>query len=207
MHPNPLEQYLDRVERHLTLLTEDERREWREEARQHLESLVEAHLELGRSPGDALSAAIAQFGAPEVLGKELTAYSSVGLRDRRASYFVMWSVNTLSWNVMVTVFASHMVIDRPNVPGSLAVAVTVFCLGHALGGALFGWQTRMGRLGRAVGLPYLALFALGMGLTGAVEAFTPAELAGVAAVVATGLALGSATANLVSGCYRKAEPG
>ena len=41
MHRNRLEEYLDQLERPLTRLSPAARREWREEARQHLHSLIE----------------------------------------------------------------------------------------------------------------------------------------------------------------------
>jgi hypothetical protein len=62
-----LEQYLDSLEKPLSKLSVTERREWRQEAEQHLASLAAAHEELGADHEAALEAAIAQFGdAPRI---------------------------------------------------------------------------------------------------------------------------------------------
>jgi len=65
-----LDDYLDRV---VAPLVDDvphvRRRELRAELGAHLESLVEAHLELGDTPEEALAAALRQFGPPRQVGK------------------------------------------------------------------------------------------------------------------------------------------
>lgn len=66
-----LESYLEELERPLEGLSVDARREWREEAQQHLLALVEAHEELGRTPEEAVEAAISSFGNAEQLGQEM----------------------------------------------------------------------------------------------------------------------------------------
>ncbi len=76
MNHSRLEQYLDELERPLTALGETARREWREEARQHLADLAAAHEELGTDPDTALEQALHQFGEA----------SKVGQAMRRESY-------------------------------------------------------------------------------------------------------------------------
>lgn len=74
-----LEAYLEELERPLEGLSVEARREWREEARQHLVALVEAHEELGRPPEEAVEAAIASFGDPVHLGREMRKELTPGL--------------------------------------------------------------------------------------------------------------------------------
>lgn len=69
MNHSRLEQYLDEVSRPLTPLGETARREWREEARQHLDDLVAAHAELGASENEAIEAALHQFGDAAKIGR------------------------------------------------------------------------------------------------------------------------------------------
>jgi hypothetical protein len=71
MHPSRVEAYLDELERPLAHLPASERREWREEARQHLLSLAAAHEELGASPQEAVDAAVREFGDPGRIGRDL----------------------------------------------------------------------------------------------------------------------------------------
>ena len=66
-----LEAYLDEMERPLSALTPEARAEAREEARQHLLSLIAAHEELGSAPEEALETALRQFGHPARLGRKL----------------------------------------------------------------------------------------------------------------------------------------
>jgi hypothetical protein len=65
-----LDDYLDRV---VAPLVDDvplaRRRELRAELGAHLDALVDAHLELGSTPEEALAAAIKQFGSPRQVGK------------------------------------------------------------------------------------------------------------------------------------------
>ena len=65
---NRIEQYLEEISRPLA---EPQRSEWREEVRQHIESLVAAHQELGLSRDDAVEAAIASFGAAQNIGADV----------------------------------------------------------------------------------------------------------------------------------------
>ena len=71
MYNSRLEHYLDEMERPLTRLSAETRREWREEARQHLLDLVAAHEELGASPQEAMEAALRQFGDARQIGRQL----------------------------------------------------------------------------------------------------------------------------------------
>src|SRR5205085_4514452 len=130
----------DDVEQHLKKLPSWERREWREEALQHLTALADAHEELGSAPVEAAEAAIRQFGAPVRLGKELRASSLDALRRRRASRRLGASLHLLSWNVVVTIAALNLLLG-PTLAGTgtppVGLAIALFWLGHALGGAVF----------------------------------------------------------------------
>lgn len=181
----------------LNLLPEWERREWREEAAQHLAALAAAHEELGETPDEAVEAAVRQFGEPARLGKALLAESSAARRDREASRRLAWSLHVLSWDVLVTIFALSLVTGQTDwVPSGLllTVALIVFCLGHAIGGALLGWTVRADRLGPAVVLPYALLLAAATVATGTPTAHPVADLVAASGIVAAGLAAGSAAA-------------
>jgi hypothetical protein len=71
MH-SQLEQYLKTVEQNLHALPAEERDNELNEIRSHIESLVEAHRELGCSETEAVSQTLAQFGHAQKLGKDLT---------------------------------------------------------------------------------------------------------------------------------------
>lgn len=77
MNHSRLEQYLDELERPLTSLGENVRREWREEARQHLADLAAAHEELGTDPNTALEQALRQFGEAAKVGQAVRRESYV----------------------------------------------------------------------------------------------------------------------------------
>jgi hypothetical protein len=71
------EPYLEEMEHRLSGVPRAERREWREEAAQHLSSLAAAHEELGATPEEAAEAAVAQFGDVGRIG------AMVGEAERR----------------------------------------------------------------------------------------------------------------------------
>lgn len=77
MNHSRLETYLDELERPLTALGETARREWREEARQHLADLTAAHEELGTDPDTALEQALHQFGEAAKVGQAVRRESYV----------------------------------------------------------------------------------------------------------------------------------
>lgn len=65
-----LDDYLDRVVAPLVdHVPHARRRELRAELGAHLEALVDAHLELGATPEEALTAALKQFGSPRRVGQ------------------------------------------------------------------------------------------------------------------------------------------
>ena len=71
MHNPRLEEYLKSVESRLNALPPDRRREEVAEIRGHLEALVSGHLAQGREEGEAVDAAIRQFGRAKDLGSDL----------------------------------------------------------------------------------------------------------------------------------------
>lgn len=188
-----LEQYLDQVEQELKALPSWEREEWREEARQHLGALVEAHEELGSSREEALQAALAQFGPARSLGRALRSASSVGLAHRRASRELAWSMHVLAWDTVVTVAAMNLLVD-----GGAArwAALLVLLVGHAIGGAVLGRMTGRSSLSRWVVLPYLLMLLAAVLLPGEGPAFPVGTLAAGAAATLGSLLLGSHAARL-----------
>ena len=64
-----LERYLDELDRQLGPLPEAARGEVREEVQQHLQSLAQAHEELGSEPDAAMAAALRQFGDATRIGR------------------------------------------------------------------------------------------------------------------------------------------
>jgi hypothetical protein len=87
---NRLEQYLDEVAQPVS---DCHRMEWREEARQHIASLVAAHEELGLGHEEAVEAALASFGEARQIGqsvqKETTRASSIRALGRGVLYFAL----------------------------------------------------------------------------------------------------------------------
>jgi hypothetical protein len=77
--PTPLDRYLDRICRRLLFVSARERREMREELRQHLESLA-AHAARTVPTAKAMEEAMEKFGDPKQIAKDL---SRQGLRRRR----------------------------------------------------------------------------------------------------------------------------
>ena len=71
MH-SQLEQYLHTVEQNLNALPAEERHNELREIRLHMESLVKANRELGRSEEEAVTHTLAQFGHAQTVGKDLT---------------------------------------------------------------------------------------------------------------------------------------
>ena len=71
MH-SQLEQYLKTVEQNLHALPAEERDNELNEIRSHIESLVEAHREIGNTEEEAVARTLAQFGRAQKLGKDLT---------------------------------------------------------------------------------------------------------------------------------------
>lgn len=66
-----LRSYLDELEKPLSSVGEEERREWRAEAEEHLRQLIAANEELGSSREEAISAAIKQFGNTQTIGRNV----------------------------------------------------------------------------------------------------------------------------------------
>lgn len=74
--PSRLDTYLGEVERHLgARVSTAQRGEIRRELASHLEALVDAYVELGHSPDEALDAALQQFGKARQVGR---AYRAAG---------------------------------------------------------------------------------------------------------------------------------
>src|ERR1700722_12072628 len=65
--------FLDTLTRQLILAPRDLQAQYREEARQHLESLAQARIESGDTPGKAAAKAMAAFGDPKAVGRGIAA--------------------------------------------------------------------------------------------------------------------------------------
>jgi uncharacterized membrane protein len=130
MNLKPLDEFLDQLERPLHRLSVSERQEWREEARQHLVYLAEAHEELGASPDEALQAAMRQFGNPQRISRELVAASQGPERRIQAAYStaVLLSSATLYREVLTAPRVGHHVL----------IALAVLALGHFLLAGVLG---------------------------------------------------------------------
>jgi hypothetical protein len=70
-----IDAYFAQLSVQLRNLPEGQRRELEQELRQHLAALVAANEEIGRSPEEATAAALARFGDPVQLGRQLTCES------------------------------------------------------------------------------------------------------------------------------------
>ena len=79
-----LEEYLSEIAAHLSALPPKKRMEELREVRTHLENAVVVGREMGRTQEAAARVAVAQYGAAEVVGQELTAVwrREVGLNVR-----------------------------------------------------------------------------------------------------------------------------
>lgn len=195
-----LEQYLDEVDRRLEALPSWERREWREEAQAHLQALADAHQELGRTPEEAVEAAILQFGDAERLGQELRRTSlSVRQEARESSRQLAWSTHALAWFTAVSIGSINLWlfgIHRAQELGSRGglwtpTAILVFWLGLALGGALLGWGSGRRSLGRFVLAGYALLLGAALVLTGTTAVISPLSALVTFGAVGVGLRLAS----------------
>jgi hypothetical protein len=100
-----IDAYFAQLNAQLRHLPEEQRRELEQELRQHLAALVAAHEEIGRSPDEATAAALARFGDPVRIGRQLTRetrspwvcrLASDG-RSRWVRAAILIGVNTGAW--------------------------------------------------------------------------------------------------------------
>jgi hypothetical protein len=100
-----IDAYFARLNAQLGTLPEEQRRELEQELRQHLAALVAAHEELGRPPEEATAAALARFGDPVRIGRQLTRESrgrwACGAaacgRSRWVRAALLIGVNAVAW--------------------------------------------------------------------------------------------------------------
>jgi hypothetical protein len=166
MHPNRLEEYLDQLERPLTALSPTARREWREEAHEHLQSLIAAHEELGSSPEEAVEAAVRQFGDAARIGRGLR---SVARRRRRTTPADREALTMAVWNIgLAGVFGALM--RQPGAFDHLMEVGIGLGIAYGLMGAILGRSQRALRprslalftcwAGSSSAAAYLALLAI-----------------------------------------------
>lgn len=166
-----LEEYLDTVEKPLTSLPKPAREEWREEARQHLESLVAAHEELGSSREEAVEAALLQFGDAQAIGVQMrraTIHDSDGWRAASVA-FALVGLPLVVWMAVLTVIGMSLLNSSGTVNMTLFYGATA--AGYAavplMGGWWAGRYCRRHRLlfpasRRRAGMVYLPWMALAM---------------------------------------------
>ena len=92
-----LERYLDRICRRLWFVTPRERRETREELRQHLETLA-AHAARTVDTRQAMEEAMEKFGDPKQIGAEL---SRLSLRRRRWLRILLKTAGSLALTLLI----------------------------------------------------------------------------------------------------------
>ncbi|MDQ2800114.1 MAG: permease prefix domain 1-containing protein, partial [Armatimonadota bacterium] len=96
----PLDRYLDQICRRLLFVSARERRETREELRQHLNTLA-AHAARQVEPAKAMEEAMKKFGDPKEIGHEL---SKQHLRRRRWLSALLKTAMGTALTVLIVVF-------------------------------------------------------------------------------------------------------
>jgi hypothetical protein len=196
-----LEAYLDECEAPLARLPVTERDEWRDEARQHLLALVEAHLELGRSEEEAVEAALRQFGEPRRLGKRLAAAmhrTSCSRAEAHRRGIVAWA---LSWNLGFAVLVAGRLFMTPPEAGSgawgLAAAVwsvagglAIWAAGHVLAKVMLRGSAGERRTLPFLGLSYFGFTLAALWLTGTLPVMTPTRWLATACCMVSILGMG-----------------
>jgi hypothetical protein len=139
------------------------------EIRGHLDELCAAHHELGAAPAEAMRAAIAQFGPPKQLGRELNKHiPRLGVKGGEAR--VLGVIEIVSADLALILVR---LIARPPSPSDIAVIaawivastyLTIFCrFNSALTGlflvhlAVWGWVSDAVDLGFGVLHPVVQL--------------------------------------------------
>jgi hypothetical protein len=187
-----LDDYLDRV---VAPLVDDvphaRRRELRAELGAHLEALVDAHVELGANPEEALAAAIRQFGPPRQVGKhwlrewrrERPAPPASALQTARVGLLCFLTASFFSW-----AFCSAAVKVGSSAVGGLLLLNTI--LFPTVAGLLTGIlsRTRHG-YGALLGCGCAALICAILGAFESVSEFSEIQRFPVAALAATQMVL------------------
>lgn len=172
MH-SQLEEYLDNVEKPLAPLPTQAREEWREEARQHLESLVAAHEELGSSQEEAVEAALLQFGDAQTIGQQVRAATLDEVEGWRAASIACMLVilPVIFWLAAMGLIGTRILHQMNDIGADLSafhrVAVSGFLMVPLLGGYWAGCYCRgrrfsFSRSRRRAGWVYLPWMALAM---------------------------------------------
>ena len=132
-----LEQYLQTVERNLDTLPAEERANELDEIRLHMESLVQANIELGSTEEEAVKQTLAQFGRAQTIGQDL---NRAHARGDRPSFRTL--VGVIAFNYFVGVLASMTMsglILHVNSPSS---APSAWWILRGMSTTLFvGWLT------------------------------------------------------------------
>jgi hypothetical protein len=175
MSQSRLEAYLDEIEAHLAHLSGPERREWREEAAQHLQALADAEEELGLSRPQAEEAALRRFGQARQIGELLGEATKAPARRRATAMLasalpgltcsVIGSLATLLFLARLT-WSEQLLGMRPAVPEAIPM-LSLTWLGHLVAGAWIGRKLGMRRYLLVGALPYLALLPILLLVSGA----------------------------------------
>lgn len=201
MNLKRLEAYLDECEVPLARLPVTERAEWRDEARQHLLALVEAHLEFGASEEEAIETALQQFGEPRRLGKKLAAARRRTACSRAEAHRQGVAAWSLAWSVGFAVLvASRLFLTPPDAGSgpwgtaaaawSVAIAVAVCAAGHVLAKAMLRPGAGERRVWSFLGMSYVAFTLTALLVTGTLPLMTPVRWVATACSIAGTLALG-----------------
>lgn len=163
MSLSPFEPYLDVQEQYLQLLSQEERADWREEARQHLQDIARAEEELGFTHDEATVRAMRKFGDAAQIGRQMArSTQSDPLRGRKAAALFSGPL-VIAMLLLIGVANAYVLTDSPRLFLCLQVAsVLSFVSVPILGGLRVGRSLRPGQsyLPVAVGLILTGLFFL-----------------------------------------------
>lgn len=126
-----LESYLSEVAAHLSPLPMERSREETREMRAHLESVYAAHRQQGQTKDEAAQEAVAQFGAPEAVGRDTVA---AWRRGRRMDGRSFWGAAALALALTYL----------PNLPGRVVHLAGPSLLRLTHRGQFEMWQFELG---------------------------------------------------------------
>lgn len=156
MSNSRLDSYLNVLENGLAFLPMEERREWREEARQHLLELAAAHENLGLPPDKALQAALQQFGSAEQIGRQMACSVNPSLTGRVAVSLFSAPLIAAMLLLIGLAYAYVLTDSRLLFTWLQGVGTSAFLLVPTLG----GWRVGLRLSPRQASLPVLRALAL-----------------------------------------------
>jgi hypothetical protein len=135
MKNNLLDDYLNTVERALSVLPADRRESERRELRRHLEEMIESRVLEGESETDATAGALEQFGSPRSVGLGLrTAYFRAAWHGTPAGTLLIALLSQFAAMKITSQFATHfLTAERPPAPEQFYI---YFLLSAVLGAGM-----------------------------------------------------------------------